>query len=55
MPHTIVILPNTNGMQLLLCYDSKYMVNLFSLKACKNILKAVIAILALTNEIMRKG
>lgn len=25
MPHCIVILPNSNGMQLLLCYDSKYM------------------------------
>ena len=22
-PHTIVILPNTSGMQMLLCYDSK--------------------------------
>lgn len=29
-PHTIVILPNTNGMHLLLCYDSKWLVCLFT-------------------------
>lgn len=33
-PHTIVILPNTNGMHLLLCYDSKWLVCLFTVTCC---------------------
>ena len=28
-PHCIVILPNTNGMQLLLCYDSEFFEGIF--------------------------